>query len=118
MNLKTPTATPRRRKGGFFLPSMRPMSRTLRSWVTADGVFSSDMPTLPQGRKSVILFHRLVMSAQFARRKIKVDDIGSDSRRTGRRADGAVSSAIDIVSRIQRVESELSPAERRVAETV
>lgn len=31
---------------------------------------------------------------------------------------GAATSAIDIVSRIQRVESSLSPAERRVAETV
>ncbi len=31
---------------------------------------------------------------------------------------GAAASAIDIVSRIQRVESDLSPAERRVAETV
>jgi DNA-binding MurR/RpiR family transcriptional regulator len=39
------------------------------------------------------------------------------SRNTGRTSDAAPSS-IDIVSRVQRVENQLSPAERRVAETV
>lgn len=39
------------------------------------------------------------------------------SRSDGQTSDAA-SSAIDIVSRLQRVENELSPAERRVAETV
>ena len=42
---------------------------------------------------------------------------GIDIRRTVD-SGNAVSSAIDIVSRIQRVEANLSPAERRVAETV
>lgn len=40
------------------------------------------------------------------------------ARSRGERQAGDASSAIDIVSRLQRVEPELSPAERRVAETV
>ena len=45
----------------------------------------------------------------------------SDGRRRSRRLTGASATpatTIDIVSRIERVEAELSPAERRVAETV
>ncbi|MEP0324899.1 MurR/RpiR family transcriptional regulator [Bauldia litoralis] len=43
---------------------------------------------------------------------------GATRRESVQQPTGAVASAIDIVSRIQRVESTLSPAERRVAETV
>ena len=45
-------------------------------------------------------------------------DTGVPEARRRPRSNGAASSAIDIVSRIQRVENGLSPAERRVAETV
>jgi DNA-binding MurR/RpiR family transcriptional regulator len=45
------------------------------------------------------------------------DEDAATIARPARRGAG-IASAIDIVSRIQRVESELSPAERRVAETV
>jgi DNA-binding MurR/RpiR family transcriptional regulator len=67
--------------------------------------------------KSVILFHGLQRKSIDGPEETATVDQSIDIRRT---ADSGtpVSSAIDIVSRIQRVEPTLSPAERRVAETV
>lgn len=45
-------------------------------------------------------------------------DVADTQSRTPRESESGATGTIDIVSRIERVEAELSPAERRVAETV